>query len=61
MGRPLDLPLSAVQVSGDLFVYASSVNLAALPETGEYTLTFQISDPSGEPTVTREVQLNVTE
>ena len=61
LGRPLELPLSAIQVSSDLFVYASSVNLGALPETGDYTLTFQISGPSGEPTVTREVQLNVTE
>jgi len=37
LGRPLDLPLSAVQVSTDVFVYANSINLAALPETGEYT------------------------
>jgi GWxTD domain-containing protein len=61
LGRPLDMPLSAVQVSPDLFVYANSINLAALPETGEYTLVFEVSDPSGEPKVTREVQLNVTE
>lgn len=61
LGRPLDMPLSAVQVSTDLFVYANSINLAALPETGEYTLVFEVSDPSGEPKVTREVQLNVTE
>jgi len=61
LGRPLDMPLTAVQVSEGLFVYANSINLAALPETGEYTLLFEVSDPSGEPKVTREVQLNVTE
>jgi len=61
LGRPLDMPLTAVQVTTDVFVYANSINLAALPETGEYTITFQVSDASGQPFVTREVQLNVTE
>jgi GWxTD domain-containing protein len=61
LGKPLDMPLNAVQVSTDLFVYANSINLAALPETGEYTIQFEVSNPSGEPKVTREVVLNVTE
>lgn len=60
-GRPLELPLEAVQVTDDVFVYANSLNLAALPETGEYTLVFEITDPATETTVTREVELNVTE
>jgi GWxTD domain-containing protein len=61
LGRPLDMPLTAVQVTTDLYVYANSINLAALPETGEYTIIFQVSDPSGAPVATLEVPLNVTE
>ena len=60
-GRPLDMPMEAVQVTDDVFVYANSLNLAALPETGEYILTFEVSDPTTELTVEREVTLNVLE
>ena len=60
-GRPLDMPLEAVQVAEDVFVYANSLNLAALPEIGEYTLVFEITDPATEMTVSREVTLSVTE
>ena len=61
LGRPLDMPLTAVEVSNGVFVYAGSINLGALPEIGEYTITFQVADTLGQPVVTREVQLNVTE
>ena len=61
LGRPLDMPLTAVQVGTDLFVYANSINLAALPETGQYSIVFEVTDPGSETTVEREVELNVTE
>ena len=61
LGRPLDMPLTAVQISQDLFVYANSINLGALPETGEYSVVFEVTDPASETTVEREVELNVTE
>ncbi len=60
-GRPLDMPMEAVQVADDVFVYANSLNLAALPETGEFSLTFEVTDPATETTVSREVTLNVLE
>ncbi len=60
-GRPLDLPMDAIQVSDDVFVYANGINLGALPETGEYTMIFTVTDPASEMTVEREVELNVTE
>jgi GWxTD domain-containing protein len=60
-GRPLEMPVQAVQVSDQVYVYANSLNLAALPETGEYTLTFTVTDPATETSVEREVTINVTE
>lgn len=60
-GRPLDMPLEAVQVSQEVFVYANGLNLGALPETGAYTMEFTVTDPSTETSVERTVELNVTE
>ncbi len=60
-GRPLDLPMDAIQVSDDVFVYANGISLGALPETGEYTMVFKVTDPGTETTVEREVEINVTE
>ncbi len=60
-GRPLDLPMEAIQVSDDVYVYANGINLGALPETGEYTMILTVTDPSTELSVVREVEINVTE
>lgn len=60
-GRPLDLPMQAVQVADEVYVYANSLNLAALPEIGEYTLVIEVTDPATETAVSREVTLNVME
>ena len=60
-GRPLDLPMDAIQVSDDVFVYANGINLGALPETGAYTMILKVSDPASETSVEREVEINVTE
>jgi GWxTD domain-containing protein len=61
LGRPLEMPMTAIRVAQDLFVYANSINLAALPETGEYSIVFEVTDAGSETTVEREVALNVTE
>jgi GWxTD domain-containing protein len=61
MGRPLDMPLVAFQVADDLFVYANSIALAALPELGEFSLGFTITDAGSEVAVEREVAINITE
>ena len=55
------MPVEAVQVSDEVYVYANWLNLAALPETGEYTLVFEVTDPATETSVEREVTINVTE
>ena len=60
-GRPLNMPMDAVQVSDDVFVYANGINLGALPETGEYTMVLTVTDPATEMSVVREVEINVTE
>jgi len=60
-GRPLNLPMDAVQVSDDVFVYVNGINLGALPETGEYTMVLTVTDPVTEMSVGREVEINVTE
>lgn len=61
LGRPLEMPLTAIRISQDLFVYANSINLAALPETGQYSIVFEVTDPDSDATVEREVELNLTE
>jgi GWxTD domain-containing protein len=61
LGRPLEMPLTAVRVAPDLFVYANSINLAALPEPGEYSIVFEVTDPGSETTAEREVPLNITD
>jgi GWxTD domain-containing protein len=60
-GRPLDMPMEAIQVSDEVFVYANGISLGALPETGEYIMEFTVTDPVSETSVEREVELNVTE
>jgi GWxTD domain-containing protein len=61
LGRPLDMPLAAIQIADDLYVYANSIALAALPEPGEYSIGFTITDPGSGLTVEREVAINITE
>ncbi len=36
LGRPLTMTLPAVSIVDDLYVYANSINLAAMPQTGTY-------------------------
>ena len=61
LGRPLEMPLTAIRISQDLFVYANSINLAALPETGQYSIVFEVTDPDSDATAEREVELNLRE
>jgi len=60
-GRPLEMPMEAVQVSDDVFVYTNSLNLGALPETGEFQLELEVTDPTSEATVERTLGINITE
>jgi hypothetical protein len=61
MGRPLELPMEAIQVADGVYVYTNAINLGALPEPGEYQLEFEVTEPKTEITVERTVDLNVTE
>jgi len=59
LGRPLTMPLGSVSIAPDLYVYANSINLAALPESGTYELEFTVADTIAEVSAEREVTLDV--
>jgi GWxTD domain-containing protein len=59
LGRPLAMTLGAVPIAEDLYVYANSINLAALPQTGNYELEFEVTDTISGVSVTRDVTLEV--
>jgi GWxTD domain-containing protein len=60
LGRPFVSSLGAVAIADDLFVYASSINLAGLPESGPYGFTFEVTDTISGVSAVREVELDVT-
>lgn len=60
LGRPLKMPLGAVKIVDDLWVYANSINLAALPQTGSYELDFEVTDTISGVSVEKDVTLDVT-
>jgi hypothetical protein len=61
LGRPLVMPVNAVKVTDDLFVYMNAVNLAALPETGQYGLAFEVTETGSETIIGREIELSVVD
>jgi len=60
LGRPLTMTLPAVSIAKDLYVYANSLNLAALPQTGTYKLEFKVTDKISGVSVERDVVLDIT-
>ena len=60
LGRPLTMTLPAVSIVDDLYVYANSINLAAMPQTGAYKLDFKVTDKISEVSVERDVELDIT-
>ncbi len=60
LGRPLIIPLPTVAIVDGLYVYANSINLAALPQTGTYKFEFKVTDKISEVSVERDVELDVT-
>jgi len=61
LGAPLKQPVGAARVNGDLFMFADALNLSGLPEPGDYTLEFEISDPDGTSATERTVELHITD
>lgn len=60
LGRPLTMTLPAISIADDLWVYANSINLAALPQTGQYKLEFKVTDSISGVSVDRDVVLDIT-
>jgi GWxTD domain-containing protein len=60
LGRPLIIPLPTVAIVDGLYVYANSINLAALPQTGTYKFEFKVTDKISEVSVERDVELDIT-
>ena len=60
LGRPLTMTLPAIAIVEDLYVYANSINLAALPQTGAYKLEFKVTDKISNVSVERDVELDIT-
>ena len=60
LGRPLTMTLPAVSIVDDLYVYANSINLAAMPQTGTYKLEFKVTDTISDVSVERDVVLDLT-
>jgi hypothetical protein len=60
LGRPLTMSLGAVSIADNLFVYANSINLAALPQTGTYDLEFKVTDKVSGVSVERDLTLDIT-
>jgi len=60
LGRPLTMSLGVASITDDLYVYANSINLAALPQTGTYKLEFKVTDKISDVSVKRDVVLDIT-
>jgi len=60
LGRPLTMSLGVASIADDLYVYANSINLAALPQTGTYKLEFKVTDKISDVSVKRDVLLDIT-
>ncbi len=60
LGRPLTMTLPVVSIADDLYVYANSINLAAMPQTGTYKLDFKVTDKVSNVSVDRDVELEIT-
>ena len=50
----------AISIVDGLYVYANSINLAALPQTGAYKLEFKVTDKVSDVSVERDVVLDIT-
>jgi hypothetical protein len=61
LGRPLEMPMNVLQVTGDLWIFINSINLAALPEPGDYGLSFRIRDQVSDVVVERDIALKIVD
>jgi len=61
LGRPLELPLAASRIMGDLHMYGNSVALSGIPEPGPYEFVFEIVDANSGASTERSVSIEITE
>jgi GWxTD domain-containing protein len=61
LGRPLNMPLDASQVWGDLYMYGNSIGLSGLPEAGSYEIEFEVEEDVSEISVERAVPVDLAE
>jgi GWxTD domain-containing protein len=61
LGKPLEMPLQVIQLYDDLYVFVNAINIAALPEPGDYSLEFSIRDSVSDVVVERDIDLTVAE
>jgi hypothetical protein len=61
VGRPLELPLDASQIDGDLYMYGNSIALTGMSEPGAYELVFQITEANSDISVERTLAVDITE
>jgi GWxTD domain-containing protein len=61
LGRPLVMPVNGVPVADDLHAYMNAVNLSALPETGQYTLGFKVTEPISDSAAEHELTINLVD
>jgi hypothetical protein len=55
------MPLQVIQLYEDLYVFVNAINLARLPEPGDYSLEFRIRDSVSDVVVERDLDLTVAE
>ncbi len=60
LGSPFTAPVRLAKIADDLWIYASSITLSGLPETGPYTLRFAVKDPVSGASHAQDVELNLT-
>lgn len=61
LGRPLTMALEAIQIFGDLWLYANAVNLSGLPEAGDYSIELTVRDRVAEAISERSLELQIVD
>jgi GWxTD domain-containing protein len=61
LGRPLELPLEAARIVGDLHMYGNSISLSGIPDVGPYEFVFEVVDSNSGTSVERPVAIEITE
>ena len=61
LGRPLEVPLDASQILGDLYMYGNSIGLSGIPEIGSYEFAFTVTETNSDTSSERSVSVEITE